>query len=81
MSAIEALAKHVGSRRYARDLIERSVLTKPWWDAQLMRMTAAQEEEQRRSFVYGNCSLSNPLITRAMVDEAANRMATEGKAK
>jgi hypothetical protein len=33
MSAIEALAKHVGSRRYARDLIGGSALTRPWWDA------------------------------------------------
>lgn len=31
MSELEALAKVVGSRRYARDIIERGVTTRPWW--------------------------------------------------
>ena len=33
-----------------------------------------EREEQRRSFAYGNTSLENPSITRAMVDEAAERL-------
>lgn len=32
MSELEALAKVVGSRRYARDLLEgAATITKPWW--------------------------------------------------
>lgn len=31
------------------------------------------DEEQRRSFVYGNVALSNPSITREMVDGIAAR--------
>ena len=30
-----------------------------------------QEEEQRRSFAYGNTAFENPLITREMVDRQA----------
>lgn len=33
--------------------------------------TPEQCEEQRRSFAYGNVKLSNPLITREMIDKAA----------
>lgn len=31
-------------------------------------------EEQRRSFVYGNCKMSNPAITRELVDEVDESM-------
>lgn len=77
MNLIEALAKHVGSRRYARDMLNGGVLTKPWWERRTM--SKAEAEEQRRSFVYGNCSLSNPDVTRAMVDAVADRLNSEGK--
>lgn len=33
-----------------------------------------EREEQRRSFAYGNVSMENPAVTRAMVDVAAERM-------
>ena len=32
-----------------------------------------QREEQRRSFVYGNTAFENDRITRAMVDEQAEK--------
>lgn len=32
------------------------------------------EEEQRRSFAFGNCSIENPLVTREMVNEEAEKM-------
>ena len=38
-------------------------------------MTPAQQEEQRRSFAYGNTKIENDLITRQMIDEAAERLA------
>lgn len=38
-------------------------------------MTPAEQEEQRRSFAYGNTKIENDLITREMIDEAAERMA------
>jgi RNase P subunit RPR2 len=34
-------------------------------------------EAQRRSFVFGNCSLENPRVTREMVDEEADRLSME----
>lgn len=41
-------------------------------------MTPAQQEEQRRSFAYGNTKIENDLITRQMIDEAAERLARSG---
>ena len=41
-------------------------------------MTPAQEEEQCRSFAYGNTKLGNDLITRKMIDEAAERLEARG---
>jgi hypothetical protein len=36
-----------------------------------------QEEEQRRSFAYGNTAFENELITREMVDRQAEVIARE----
>ena len=38
------------------------------------RMSAAEQEAQRRSFAYGNAHIENERVTKAMVDEAAERM-------
>lgn len=38
-------------------------------------MTAAEQEAQRRSFAYGNAHIENARVTRAMVDEAADKLA------
>ena len=35
-------------------------------------MSPEEREEQRRSFAYGNVKLSNPAVTREMVDQAAD---------
>ena len=40
-----------------------------------IQMTPTQQEEQRRSFAYGNTKIANDLITRQMIDEAAERLA------
>lgn len=37
-------------------------------------MTAAQVSAQRRSFAYGNTAIENPRITRAMIDEEAQKI-------
>lgn len=37
--------------------------------AKKIKMTDAQEREQRRSFVYGNTKIENEFITRDMVNE------------
>jgi hypothetical protein len=37
----------------------------------------AQEEEQRRSFAYGNTAFENSLITREMVDRQAEAIERE----
>ncbi|HEX2715770.1 MAG TPA: hypothetical protein VHM88_26605 [Candidatus Acidoferrales bacterium] len=33
-----------------------------------------QQEEQRRSFAYGNTNIENPLITRETVDREAEKL-------
>jgi hypothetical protein len=45
--------------------------------ARKVQMTAADKEEQRRSFAYGNTKIENDLITR----ETVNRQAEELKAE
>ncbi len=42
--------------------------------ARAVKMTEEQWEEQRRSFAFGNVAFENPNITRAMIDEAADRL-------
>lgn len=37
-------------------------------------MSEAEQEEQRRSFAYGNAHIENERVTRAMVDEAADKL-------
>lgn len=41
-------------------------------------MTPEEREAQRRSFVYGSGNISNPLITRELVDKVADEMAKGG---
>lgn len=50
----------------------------PWSKLDLIpsKRTAA-EEEQRRSFVYGNCRIANKHVTRELVDEVADKMALD----
>ncbi len=38
-------------------------------------MSDAEKEAQRRSFAYGNANIENARITRAMVDDAAKKLA------
>jgi hypothetical protein len=42
--------------------------------ARSVKMTPAEQERQRRSFVYGNTAIENKLITRKMVDEQADKL-------
>ena len=42
--------------------------------ARMRKPSPEQEEDQRRSFVYGNTAFENALITREMVDKAAEAM-------
>ncbi len=49
------------------------------WEAQVVKaraveMTDAEKEEQRRCFAHGNVAMSNPNVTREMVDSAAERL-------
>jgi len=39
--------------------------------------SAQQQEEQRRSFAYGNTAFENSLIARQMIDEQAEVIARE----
>lgn len=38
-------------------------------------MTDSEKEAQRRSFAYGNANIENARVTRAMVNEAADKLA------
>lgn len=40
-------------------------------------MSEAEKEAQRRSFAYGNANIENARVTRAMVDEAAEKQAQQ----
>jgi hypothetical protein len=40
-------------------------------------MSAQEQERQRRSFAYGNAHIENARVTKAMVDEAANRISSK----
>jgi hypothetical protein len=40
-----------------------------------VRFTAAEKEEQRRSFAYGNAHIENAMVTRAKVDAEAEELA------
>jgi hypothetical protein len=40
-------------------------------------MTPEERERQRRSFVYGNTKLSNPEVTRELVDEVGDALEEE----
>ena len=42
--------------------------------ARTVRMSRRDEEEQRRSFAYGNTKIENDRITREMVDERAEAL-------
>ena len=42
-----------------------------------IEMSSREQEEQRRSFAYGNLKLSNPDITREQIDDAANLLEAE----
>lgn len=42
--------------------------------AKSVKMSPAEREAQRRSFVFGNTQIENENITREMVDEVAERM-------
>jgi hypothetical protein len=42
--------------------------------AKAVKPTEEQNEEQRRSFVYGNTAFENPQISRELVDEVAEKL-------
>jgi len=45
--------------------------------AKRIQPSAAQREEQRRSFAYGNTAFENSRITRAMINEQAEKLARQ----
>lgn len=42
--------------------------------ARVRPFPAEEREAQRRSFAYGNCKISNDLVTREMIAEADERI-------
>jgi len=45
--------------------------------ARRVTMTPQEEEQQRRSFAYGNTNIENEQITREMTEQAAQELAHE----
>lgn len=46
-----------------------------------VRMTEQEIERQRRSFAYGSSRIENALITKEMVDQAAEKIRSDQKKK
>lgn len=46
-------------------------------EARRVTPSAAEKEEQRRSFAYGNTKIENPRITRETVDREADSLRNE----
>ncbi len=44
-------------------------------EARKVKMTPKQQEEQRRSFAFGNANIENEFVTRKTIDEAAEKLA------
>jgi hypothetical protein len=42
--------------------------------ARAVKMSRPEQEEQRRSFAYGNTKIENDMITRQIVDEEAEAL-------
>ncbi len=42
-----------------------------------IRMSTCDQEQQRRSFAYGNANIENEAVTRDVIDAVAERMASE----
>ena len=59
MTQVECLAKHVGSLRYARDIIEGGVLTMPWWDTPSMVTIPEPQPERERVIPCTNESMNH----------------------
>ncbi len=49
--------------------------------ARNVRMTPEEQEEQRRSFAYGNTKIENDRITREIIDREAESLAAEDGSK
>ena len=65
---------HGGSGETMPDNLEELLMR-----AKATDQTPEDQEEQRRSFAYGNTHLENPFVTREMVDEAADQLAADDK--
>lgn len=46
--------------------------------AKSVQVSGSEQEQQRRSFAYGNTKIENELITRALVDEQAEQLKKRG---
>jgi hypothetical protein len=46
-------------------------------EAKKVEMSAADREEQRRSFAFGNANIENEHVTRETVDQAADKLRDE----
>jgi hypothetical protein len=49
-------------------------------EARSVKMTEAEREQQRRSFVYGNTAFENDRITRELVDRIARGLKRDSDA-
>jgi len=67
------------SIRFAYSMTMTDVLKKLLEVAKTAKPTPEQQEQQRRSFVYGNTHFENQLITREMIDREAEKLAKDEK--
>ncbi len=81
MRAEIELARRYPSRRAITDAIRSAGLDALIERARHHVMTPAEEEEQVRSFAYGNVKMHNPAITREDVDREADKLLADAAAK
>lgn len=83
----EALSNHLLELSRRLDAVEANKGTAAWEDVVMLsqrvkalesilfrQMTPEEQEQQRRSFAFGNVAIDNPSITRADIDAAAERL-------
>ena len=64
----------IGDAEDMRKRIMNAALNELLEAASQIEMTPADDEAQRRSFVYGNTRIENSAITRELVDEVFEEM-------
>ena len=73
----ERMIQFADTAARVNELATLKKMSQETWDDEMDRLLSWRIdalEEQRRSFAHGNCSIGNPLVTREVVDNAAEEL-------